>query len=495
MREQLNKELELFTELLASEQMGGYSDLNLNLTEVLSQASPSMIWDHLKYNPWISMAVFEDMEEKDSRIFSCLDVRKINVLSKSYHIEPASDSPADKKIAEFVGECLTTYFGKSNSIETADESPFESFLYEALDAIPKGVSIGEIIWAEAKDRIYVQEVKFKPQHLFAFGGTDLASFSTATQLYPQTGRLRLRSGVKLDDPLGAELPEHKFFVFSYRPRYGNRWGSPLLRKVYWQSWIKRNSITQWLKYQEKGSGVVIAKYNDTASEAEQSNALQAATAVQEESAVAIPKKFLLEVHEMVRNIGSSHKELVDDFCNSEIALAILGQTLTSRGSDGGGSRALGEVHERVADRISEVDAKSLMAVVNKRIVRPIVLLNFGPEAKCPTWMIDYESQEDLTAVAKRLGILRKDVGLPLPQGHVYELMQLPEPKDEEDTIGGVAKVEVEPEEDPLDAKELTEFGEKKTLNGSSPGKSAGRSSSKTERFRRLRPSMIRFSGE
>ena len=246
----------------------------------------------------------------------------------------------------------------------------------------------------------------------------------------------------------------------------------------------------WLRYIEKGSGTVVARYNDGAAKDEQQNAVDAANAVQEESAVAIPKKFILEVHEMVRNIGTSHKELVDEYCNKEISVAVVGQTLTGRGSDGGGSRALGQVHERVESRKIEADAKALMDVINKRIVRPLVFWNFGPNAKSPMWGIEYEQLEDLNTMAERFGTLRQKVGLPLPKKYTYEAFQIPEPDNDEDTIGGDdPQADVQnPKADPLDAKTL-EFAEKKTLN------SGGKSNSKTERFQRLRPSMIQFSDE
>ncbi len=483
-------EVEIFEELLASDQLNAYHNFAGNITATLGD-NPTLIWEQLKYNPWMAMAIYDELEEKDGKIFSCLETRREGVLSKGHSIIPASDDKQDIKIAEFVDETLTDYFGSSNSLDSADEFDFGSFLSEALEAVSRGMSIGEIIFESGKDRVYIKEVKFKPQQLFSFGDTALAEYSTSSMMYPQTGKLRLRSGVLSGEfALNAELPEYKFFVFSYRPRFGNRWGNPLLRKVFWQSWIKRNSIKSWLRYQEKGSGVVIAKYNDGAAEAEQQEAVDTATAIQEESAVAVPKKFLLEVHEMVRNIGSSHKELVDDFCNSEIAQTLLGQTLTSRGSDGGGSRALGEVHERVkADKV-EVDSIALQGAVNKSIIRPIVYFNFGPNAKCPKWKINYEPTENQDSRIKLYSTLSKDVGMPLSKSQIREDFQVDEPIDDEDRLDGNS------EKSPETKVEVSEFAEKKTLKMRNNGNNTERKLNlKTERFRRYRPSMIEFSSE
>jgi phage gp29-like protein len=482
------KDIELFNEILSSDRLGAYQNWSSAVLNVVGD-DPSYLWEQIKWNPWLAMAIYEDMEDKDSTLFSCLEKRRDGVLALPRRIVPASDKRQDKKIAEFIEDTLNNYWaGDTSSLdEDSNEIPFESFLAEALEAVGDGVTIGEIIFAAARDRIYISEVKFKPQHLFAFGATQVANYSTSLMTYAQTGKLCLRAGVMIENfGMGAELPEHKFFVFSYRSRKGNRWGSALKKKVFWQVWIKKAAAKGWLRYIDKGSGTVVARYNDGAAADEQKKASEAANAVQEESAVAIPKKFLLEVHEMVRNIGSSHKELVDDFCNAEISRAIVGQTLTGRGSDGGGSRALGEVHERVESKKVENDANALAAIINKRIIRPLVLMNFGANAKSPLFKFVCEPEEDTDNKAKRFAVIRKDIGLELSKKQVRGELELDEPIDEADTLGNQPQPTIDEPNNLLDAKTL-EFAEKKTLNSDSKLKS------KTERFTRLRPSTIRFS--
>lgn len=477
------EKVELFTEILASDKLGAYQNFNRFMSSAFNSDDPSATWEQIRFNPWIAMSVYWDMEEKDAAVFSALDTRKNNVLSKNRNLIPASDNRQDRRVADFVEESLEQYF-----------RDFESFLFEALDSIGKGVSIGEIIFADSYDRIYIETVKFKPQHLFSFGETDIAGFSTASLAYPQTGVLQLRSGVNIPDmPVGGPLPEDKFFVFSFRPRYGNRWGDPVDRKAFWPSWIKRSSIRQWLRYQEKGTGVVHAKYPSSAGPKEQQDALSAAAALHDETAVATPDKFEIEVHEMVRNIGSSHKELVDDFCNAEISRIYLGQTLTSRGSDGGGSRALGEVHERVSDRISESDCKALMQAVNNQIIPPLVRLNFGPGVPLPRWTIEYEPKEDLDGKAKRYAVIRTNIGLDLSKQQIRDDLQIEEPRNDDDRLPAVSHTEAPTGGDPLKMS-MTDFAEVAVKKKYLPG-SGTPSSSRTDRFGRLRPSMIRFSDE
>lgn len=471
----------VLVEILASDKL--YSFQHWYPTVALANVAsddPSWIWQQIQFDPWLAMAVYADVEQKDAMVASCIETRKDGVLSKPRRVMPASEKRQDKKVAEFIEETLN------------DAPFFDQFLYEALDAVPKGVSIGEIIFQSSFDRIIISGVKFYPQHLFNFGAGELAAYSTATSMYPQTGPLRLKNGVLLDGmPFGEVLPENKFFVFSYRPQYGNRWGVPLLRKVYWPSWIKRTSVRQWLKYLEKGTGVVVARYPAGASADEKRKAIDAATALVEETAVAVPDKVTLDVHEAVRNVGSSHKDIVDDFCNSEIARAILGQTLTSRGSDGGGSRALGEVHDAVRGEKIEADAKALMAAVNQQLVQPLVTLNFGPGVKPPTWVIEYDPQADLTETANRMKVLWEQ-GLPVPARFYYETFQIPEPSEGEPILVKAAQPAAPSADKP---QKEADFAEKKTLRDGLNNTSSALSNSKKERFGRLRPSSIVFSSE
>jgi phage gp29-like protein len=473
-------------EILASDKLGSYLQYGYGQPFVGAPDDPTWVWENLWWNPWLAMAVYSDLAEKDSMIASALDTRLDGVMAKPRVVLPGGEKRQDAKLAEWVDETLQDFFAASIG-DGGDYFGFDNFLREALDAVGRGVAIGEICFAEGRDRIYVSDVKFKPQQLFAFGDSALAGYSSDSYLYPQTGPLRLRQGVVWAEgvPLDGLLPERKFFVHTYRPRYNNRWGSPLLRKVFWPSWFKRAGVKTWLRYIEKGAGSVVARYNDGAPQDEQQTALDAARAVQEESVAALPKKFLIEAFEQVRPIGDAPQAFVDDFSNNEIARAILGQTLTSRGSEGGGSRALGDVHQEVRAEKIEADAKSLMLAVNTRLVWPLVLLNHGPVARPPVWAIQYDPGADLNSAINWLQRLWQ-MRVQIPKDYVYQTFQIPMPAEGEDIIEPPTQQQ-ESKVSQRDA-EAADFAEaqKKTLKSPTP------SASKTARFRRLRPSMTGF---
>lgn len=473
-------------EILSSERMYGYMALGTGLGAGLVHIpeDPSVVWSQLAWNYPFAWYVYNDIEKKDDEVSSDLETRKEAVLAKSRVVLPASDKRQDKKLADFIAETLEGYMGGGDGLRFG----FTNFLWEAMDAIAKGVAIGENIFAAANDRVYIQEVKFKPQALFDFSDGPLAAYSSYGM--PQTGPLRLSStiGITLEgvDPK-EPLPQQKFFVHTFRPYQGNRWGSPLLYSgVFWLSWFKRAGVKQWLRYLERGAGTVLTKY-DVGNEADKDLAIQAAQAISEESAVAVNKRFEVEVLENVRQaLGTAHKDLTDEYCNKGIARVILGQS-ASRGGEGGWSK--GNVQERVASRKTEVDSLSLMLAVNTQLVWPLVLLNQGPVERPPIWTINYEPGGDLAEISEWLHTLWQ-MHVKVPVKWVYKTFQLPEPAEGEEVLPEPAQAEetaapagggdgdtafAEDDGDPLKKKYAARLLKPPT--------------SKTERFKRLRPFM------
>ena len=371
--------------------------------------NPSSVW-HAMMAPNGAAAIehYCQMEEKDGHYGAQLETRKEGVLSKERRVIPASDSTQDERIAEFITDVLENLAG------------WDHALYELLDALGKGVSIGELMYGFEGREIRVTEIRFRPQGWFTFG--DLSDVW-------QTGPLRL-AGV--EDEI---LPPNKMVVSTFRPHKGNRWGRPLARRCWWPVWFKRQDVKFWLKFVEKGTGTIVTKYPQGSDDAQKAKALEAAEVINSETAVAIPENFVVEILEKARQGGTGiYKSLAEDFSNREISLVILGQLLTSQGSDqGSGSRALGEVHNEVREEKIEVDAKGLMDVVQRQIVRPLVDLNFGPDRDAPKWVIDYEQGDDLSAMATRDKTLF-DMGVPIPVKYALDRYQIPEAVDAEEVL-------------------------------------------------------------
>lgn len=105
-----NNDFQIFEEVLASDRMMSFSAWNQSIIDQIGD-DPNYLWQQIRYNPWLAMAIFEDMEDKDSTLFSNLEKRREGVLALPRYVAPASDAPADKKVAEFIEETLEQFFG------------------------------------------------------------------------------------------------------------------------------------------------------------------------------------------------------------------------------------------------------------------------------------------------------------------------------------------------------------------------------------------------
>jgi phage gp29-like protein len=371
--------------------------------------NPSAAWRLMITDSPAAFPLYRDLEEKDGQVSSALETRKDGVLRRERKVVAASSTAADERRADFAREVLAAI------------PHFENVLYELLDAVGYGFTAAEILWEQEGSTVFIRDLKPRPQELFAFGPIGK----------PQIGPLQFLHGSRVTGRESRPLPSHKFLVNSFRPRHGNRRGRPLLRRVFWPSWFKRQDLKFWLKFIEKGSGSVVVRYPQGATDQDKQRALEAAEAINAETAVAIPENFQIvsELLQAARAGDSSvFLTLADDLCNNEIARVILGQTLTQRGGeDGRGSRALGEIHQEVRFEKVAADARDLMSVINDQLLRWLFLFNFGPDARPPKWAVQLDPPEDLRQrieIDARLARL----GAPLPLSYLQRTYSLPSPQ-------------------------------------------------------------------
>lgn len=338
--------------------------------------NPSDIWASMTYNLPQTMGYFREIEDKDEDVANDLDELKLTVLSRDRSILPApgDESSLAGDIKEFV----------EDELEKLD---FHSVLDCMLDAPAYGFTVQEMIFDTSAGQASLMEISDCPQELFLFGN----------RFYPQVGPMQL-----LDTPWAAEgapVPEQKFLIFTYRKRSRNRMGRPLLKSVFWPSWFKRNMQRLWLQYAEKGPGTAVVHYNDADNTSERQQAVDIAQAIVENTAIAVPANFTYDV-ELLKVARSQNPQVYENYFRAmqySIARRIKGETLTSFGNEGGkGSNAQGQTHADTLDMKSVELCRALETVVNRQLVKPLVLWNYGPDAPMPYWGFDLEEAEDLS---------------------------------------------------------------------------------------------------
>jgi phage gp29-like protein len=368
------------------------------------QRNPSTIWGSMVRNEAMSILYYRELEDKDEDVGNALDTLKLNVLERDRSVRPKDDSGPAQDVAAFVQEQL-------------DNLPnFHGVLDCMLDAPAYGFSVQEMIFDASMGQASLLNVNDCPQELFLFGN----------RFQPQIGQLQL-----LDSPYmmeGTPVPEEKFLISTYRGRSRNRMGRPLLRSVFWPSWFKRNILRLWLQYGEKGPGTAVVRYADGADINARQQAAQIAQAIISEAALAMPAnmQYDQELLKIARALDPAVYKEMFLLMQYAIARRILGETLTTFGNEGGGgSKAQGDTHADTLEKKTVELCRGLMSVVNRQLVRPLVLWNFGPDAPMPTWSFDLEEDEDLAA---RIGIdtALQGMGVPMALSYLTDRYDVPQ---------------------------------------------------------------------
>jgi phage gp29-like protein len=378
-------------------------------------ADPTVIWQAMISDHQQAFNYYRELEEKDDDVAGDLEAMKLAILRRKKTVSPADDSSLAVDLANFIDQQL-------NAIPNLD------LVFEALmDAPGYGLAISEILYDVSAGQVAVSAIKDRPQELFSFN----------LRYLPQIGPLRFMKSIY--DATGGELvPENKFLIFTYRPRNGNRRGRPLLRATFWLSWFKRQALRMWLRFAEKGPGTAAVKYPAGATDDEKQKALAAAEAIVEKIAIAVPDNFGLvdQLLAGARTQNPAVYEKLVDRCTMAITRRILGETLTSHGSDGGaGSFALGQVHGDTFNARQGAIANAMASVINDQLIRPLVLWNYGPEALkvAPKWSIDMVNAEDLVQ-RSQVDYRLQAMGVPIPKSYAQAKYGIPEPASDDEIL-------------------------------------------------------------
>lgn len=350
------------------------------------------------------MELFEEIEEKDTHLFSQMQTRKLAVTGLDWEVQPFSEDEADKEIADFIDEQL-------KGIEN-----FDQILTDMLDAIGKGISIMEIIWAVEAGRNVIEDIEYvHPKKLVWDSTTD--GLMICTREYPS----------------GVEFPENKFVVHKYKAKSGHASRAGIMRVVSWMYLFKNYDIKDWVSFCEVfGMPLRLGKYDASASEDDKKQLMEAIISLGTDAAGIVPSSTMIEFIEAQKTTSVEIYEKLARYCDEQISKAVLGQTLTS--DSGGGSYAQSKTHDEVRHDLTVADAKALAVTIRRDIIRPLVEFNYGTDANIPFFGFDCHEVEDQKEIVEIYRTLACDMGLEIPKSHIYKKFNIPKPEDGEEVL-------------------------------------------------------------
>ncbi|GAB6035863.1 DUF935 domain-containing protein [Fundidesulfovibrio butyratiphilus] len=294
----------------------------------------------------------------DSRVGPCVESRKAAVISLEWAIDRGK-APAVQ--AKFIERCFKRL-------------DIDRIIREILNSPLFGYQPLEVLWKRGGSSDVPVDVVGKPPEWFVFA--------------PEDNSLRLRTRSNLIQ--GEALPEKKFLLARYNATYDNPYGERVLSRCFWPVTFKKGGMKFWVRMAEKfGSPYLWGRHPRGAEQKEIDELADTLEAAIQDAVIVTPDDSSVQILEATAKAASS--QLYRDLkatCDEDIAIAILGQNLTT--SVSGGSRAAAEVHERVRHEIKDGD-KHIVREVFATFIDWICELNFGPGER-PAFEL-YEEEE------------------------------------------------------------------------------------------------------
>jgi phage gp29-like protein len=357
----------------------------------------------------------EEMEEKDLHYLSVLSTRKRAVSQLDIRVEPGADTPEARKHAALVEKWLER-----------DTLQIERF--DVLDAIGKGASFTEIIWdfqATGPDGAQVWlpgKLKWRLPQWFEFDRID-----------GETPLLRDEGGMP------RPLPAFKFITHVHGAKSGLPVRGGLARAAAWGYLFKNYAIRDWVSFLEVfGKPIRTGRYDLGAAEGDIRKLMRAVAQLGQDASAVYPRSMDMEI--ISASGGTSPKEMwlaKAQYWDEQFSKAVLGQTSSSDAKAGGLGSGQADLHGDVRDDIANADGVSEAATYNRDLVRPIIDLNYGPQAVYPRLMIEkpkpVEIKTEIEAAEKLAGMgveidaeeMRERAGLPAPKSADAKLLKVP----------------------------------------------------------------------
>lgn len=340
----------------------------------------------------------EDMEEKDLHYRAVLGTRRLQVSQLPTTIEAASDAPTDQTNADLVREHLV------------DSGVIGKYLFDMMDAVGKGFSVGEILWSTTASLWAPTRIEWRDPRWFQFDRVN--------------GRTLLLKGGAAGIGMPEPLKSFGYVVHAHRTKSGLPIRGGLARAVAWLYLFKNFDIKAWVEFLEVfGQPIRLGKYHSGASEPDKATLLRAVRNLHKDAAAIIPDSMMVELIEAkISGTITVQKEFAE-WADRQVSKAVLGQTGTT---DVGQHVGTAKAHDKVKDDIERDDADQIGDTLNEQLVRPFIDLNRGPQPCYPRLVIRRPDPVDTKLFMDSVKTF-VDMGGEVEQSVVRDVIGLPDP--------------------------------------------------------------------
>ena len=309
--------------------------------------------------------VYEEMLQ-DDQVDVALNLKKDLVIGSGWHIQHEDENVRTELEESLSDDC---------------DRPFSEILRDMLQAYEYGFSLSEkLFYTKIDGQLALKDIK--PRHP--------SSWLIHTDEHGNVFRYEQR-GPKNSIDLNPDAIIH----YKNNEQFQNPYGRSDLYSAY-QAWITKRHITRFYAvFLENAAGAKpVAKYDRKAPQAAVDAIFTAIKSFQTKTAMAIPKDFEVEFLE-AKNNGESYTKGINLF-NMFIGRALfIPDLLGFSGSEtGGGSFSLGK--EQIGLFYKHINRRReiLENLIDKHIMRPLAVYNYGVMDKYPKFKFNPLSDDD-----------------------------------------------------------------------------------------------------
>lgn len=302
------------------------------------------------------LTLAQEMEERDPHYRSVLHTRKMAVSGIVPQLVLPDDQPGSKKIAEAVERRILK------------RPNFEGLVYDLLDGLGKGFSPVETLWQRDATEWWPRDYRFTEQRHFVFDR------DTMTVPMLRTDRV---DAVEEGEPLRP----YQWMVHLPKLASGIPIRTGLARTIAVCYAAKRWTCADWMAFLDiYGIPIRIGRYPSNMA-ADKGKLLKAVRSIGSDAAAVIPKEMEIELIESKAQGNTAVFRETVEYWDAQTSKCVLGQTMTS---DDGASLSQAKVHQEVRWEITDADARGVCATIDEQLIKPFVILNFGPQEMYPS---------------------------------------------------------------------------------------------------------------
>ena len=314
--------------------------------------------------------IYDEMVD-DDQVKSAISVKKDMVVNTGWKI-----TGENEEVNAYVTECFD-HINESTGLD----SSLDDVLRDMLSAYEYGFSITEPVYTLENGKYKYKNIRTRAPHAFKFIMDDFGTVTEVTQ-----------AGAKQEH----RFKPSQFIHHIYQMQFGNPYGKSDLRAAY-KAWkAKQFFIKFFAIYVERyATGTMVGKYPKNYTAGEVTEFHNIIKSIQNATAIAMPDDAVIDIIETGRDASDIYLKGID-YYNMQIARSILVPDLLgiSGAATKGGSYALGKEQFSVFLGTIKKDRESLAKKITQKLVRPLVLANFG-DIKCEFEFLPYSKADIL----------------------------------------------------------------------------------------------------